>query len=283
MKAYLKRIIISALVIASISLNAAEKKIKVISLSPNLTEIICQLGKEQCLVGRSSACNYPETVQKIPAVGGYGVPVIEKIILLKPDYVVTSTLKDMSVKNVLEENNITCLLLPAVKFNDYYDAVDKLGHVLQCPGKAAAEVKRVKTELEQLGDLCKKSQTKPKVFLMIWDNPLMTVGNDSFINDLIAFAGGHNIGNIEKQGYYRCGNEWVITSQPDVIICPSMNKSKVGEIKSRDGWQTIPAIKNNRIFTELNADTIFRLGPRSIDGIKAINQCLFKTSSQKND
>ena len=116
----------------------------------------------------------------------------------------------------------------------------------------------------------KSKRTSPTVYMEIWDRPYMTIGNKSFITDLIKYAGGKNIVDSQDDDYFNCSVEWIITSNPSIIIAPAMKTGREADIKNRKGWQNIDAVKNNRIYIDLNDDLIYRLGPRIIDGIKLL-------------
>jgi iron complex transport system substrate-binding protein len=108
----------------------------------------------------------------------------------------------------------------------------------------------------------------------------MTIGKKSFLNDFISYAGGKNIGADMDKDYIKCSQEWVILANPEVIICPAMGEGKSGEVIARYGWQNIPAVKNKHVFTHLNQDLIYRLGPRMLDGIAIIRKCIESADSK---
>ncbi len=257
--------------------SGAEDRIRVVSLSPNLTEMIFYLGKGDCLVGRSSACDYPAEAKKLPVAGKFGVPSMEFIAGLKPDYIVSSGIRDDGIRKNIEELGIKFLLLPNETIDDYYMAVSELGRILNCNEQADKEIQRVK----KIFDMEKKitgtipSEKRPRVYLEVWDNPLMTVGGRSFVHDLIAMSGGVNVAGKENIGYLKCSREWVILSKPDVIIAPAMGKFAGGEIKKRVGWSEIPAVKNDRIYTSMDESLIYRLGPRMTESLTIFRKCFF--------
>jgi iron complex transport system substrate-binding protein len=242
-------------------------------LSPNLTEIICHLGKGDCLVGRSSSCDYPVRVQALPVAGSFGVPALETLVGLRPEVLVTNTLKDANVRKTLENLGILVLVLPTESFEDYYAAVSELGEILACREAAQREIRRVQTALKERGK--NKSLSPPlRVYLEVWDKPLMTVGNQSFLHQLIEYAGGRNIAAAENKKYFNCSQEWVIASQPEVIICPAMSKERTDDIRARPGWQDLPAVKSHHIHTEINQDIIYRMGPRILLGLDLLYDCI---------
>jgi iron complex transport system substrate-binding protein len=81
--------------------------------------MIYQLGQESCLVGRSSACDYPEKVKDLPAAGNMGIPFMEKLASLKPDYVFVSGFRDKRVKKAIEELGIKVIVVPGETLSDY--------------------------------------------------------------------------------------------------------------------------------------------------------------------
>lgn len=250
---------------------------RVISLSPCLTELIFHLGKGTCLVGRTSACDYPPEAKKVEVVGGFGKPSIEKLVSLKPDVVVASALADLALMTSVKSFGIEFHLLPTNSIKDYYRSVETLGRILGCSRKAAAEIVSVRKGLREFAELNSKSGFKrPSVYLEIWDRPYMTVGKKSFINDLIEYAGGRNIASSLDNAYFNCSVEWIIKSDPDVIICPAMKTGREADVEMRKGWRGISAVKHHRVYLDLNDDLIYRLGPRILRGVELLRSLILK-------
>ena len=132
------------LLCSSSALQAAEQ---VVSLSPALTELICLLGAEEALVARSSACNYPENVKKLPVAGDFAIPSVEKILQLNADLVVTNALVDGVGYPQLAEFQIPVLHLPLNSIADYCNAVKVLGQKLNREEAAEKEIQRVNDKL----------------------------------------------------------------------------------------------------------------------------------------
>ena len=255
----------------------AQKKVRVVSLAPNLTETIFQLKCGDCLVGRSSASNYLKEVKNIPIVGDFGIPSIEQLLLAKPDIVVTSALKDPSVQETIKKAGIKFYLLPTDSIDKYYKTVETLGNLLNAEKNADLEIMRIKNGLakclSQINTIPEKK--RPTVFWEIWDTPLMTVGNQSFLNNFIYYAGGRNIAASENKGYFNISMEWVLSNAPDVIIVPSMGDNRIKQIKTQLGWKSTPAAKNNRIYGGLDQNLIYLLGPKMLEAIQVIHKCIY--------
>ena len=272
----LKKYLILIFAIFAISVFGKDaEKLRVVSLSPCLTELIFHLGEQDKLVGRSSACDYPAGVEKIESVGGFGKPSLEKLMTLKPDVVIASALADPAIKTSIEQFGIKFYLLPGKSIDDYYKTVATMGKILGCKKKADAEIARIREGLAEFAQKNSKSQLAvPRVYIEVWDRPYMTVGKKSFINDLIEYAGGKNIASRQNEDYFNTSVEWIITSNPEVIICPAMKTGREADVKNRKGWGNISAVKNNRIYVDLDDDLIYRLGPRVLEGVELLRKII---------
>jgi len=247
----------------------AKNKSRIVSLSPSLTELIVHLDGEKNLIARSSACDYPKKIKNLPIAGAFGKPNLEQLILLNPDIVVSSSLQDKGIMDSIRNLGIKFYLMKMESFEDYYKVVAQMGVILDCENKAKLEIKRFKNHLTKYKNTNKKLL---KVYLEIWDKPYMTIGNKSFINELISYAGGENIAANLNKAYFNCSVEWIISSNPDIIICPAMKTNRIADVLAREGWQNIAAVKNKQIITDLDDDLIFRLGPRVLEGIELLNK-----------
>ena len=258
------------------------KDIRVVSLSPNMTETIYALGKEDCLVGRSNVCNYPESAKKIPIAGHFGKPDIERIITLRPDYIICSALSDKAMIKRFKQFKIKIFFLPAKSFDDYLKNLKILGKILNCPEKAEDLCRQTRTELKELKQAADKipEAEKIKILFVIWDMPLMTIGRDSFITKMISFAGGVSITAKYPKDYFTCALEWVLAHPPDVLVFPKIPSMRARELVTRHGWKTLEAVKQNKMFYKINPDLLCRMGPRSIQGIKEL-QKIFKSLGNK--
>lgn len=251
---------------------------RIVSLSPNLTEIIIVLDGQTSLVGRSSACDYIESAKSIPIAGDMGAPNLEKIILLKANVVVASALRNPSDARIIENLGIKFYLLESESFKDYFSSVEKLGKILDKEKEAEKEMERVKSALSELREKNKSIplSNRPKVFWEIWNNPLITIGHQSFLNEFIELAGGRSITEDVNRNYFEISKESVMIADPDVIIAPGLSPKSVKDMKSGIGWSSMSAIKNNRIYTDFDLNLVNVFGPRMITTIQLIHNLLYK-------
>ena len=254
-------------------------KERVISLAPNLTEIIYMLNKGEVLVGRSGHCDYPEAAKNLAISGDFDSPNVEKSILLEPTMVLVTGLKDYSVKKILEAAGIKVYVIKCDSISEYLKTVSFLGKHLGAEKVAKQETARIKTYLERLRrkGLKTPSGKKPKVFIEIASTPLMTAGNRSFLNEYIRLAGGINIAGSENKSYFQVSKEFVLLKNPDVIIAPGLSDEAIKELKSSStlGWNKIGAAKKGRVYNKIDASLLFELGPRMFDAIKQLNTLFY--------
>jgi iron complex transport system substrate-binding protein len=248
---------------------------KIISLAPNVTEILFSLGLDQEIVGVSIHCNFPEKVQSKVRVGSYISLDFEKIVSLKPDLIIATgagNTRDM-VDRLERLGFPTYVIFP----KNVEDVTRSVGHLSQLVGreKEGAEIiQEMKRRRERVVALT-LGLPRPRVFLQIGEAPIVTVGKNSFADDLIRLAGGDNVAGNEKEMYPRFGMEEILKRSPEVILISSMNPrgnyQKVLQEWSR--WKTIPAVKNGQIYL-IDSDLIDRPSPRIIEGLEEMARVL---------
>jgi len=248
---------------------------RIISLAPNITEILFSLSLESEIVGVSSDSNFPkEAKQKVP-VGGYLNPDFEKIVSLKPDLIIATGVgntRDM-VHRLGDLGLPTYVIFPR-NFSGILESIQHLGQVVGREKEAAAIVREMKRRRDRVVELTRNAY-RPRVCLLIGEAPIVTAGKGSFADDLLRLAGGENIAGNEKEMYPRLGMETVLQRAPEVILISSMNPK--GEydktLQQWSRWKTIPAVRDNRLHV-LDSDLIDRPSPRIIEGLEEIAKIL---------
>lgn len=251
---------------------------RVISLAPNLTEMIVALGAGDQLVGRSSACDFPAAALKnVPIVGGFGEPSVEALLAQRPTLIVDVALADRSLQTRMRQAGLRREHIPCHRLDDIPAALRTLGELLQRE-QAAHDLAR--TFEEDLDRLRRRSERlpdagRPLVFAELWAEPLMTVGRGSFISECIRLAGGRNLGDENDTEYYYLSQEHVVERNPDVILLLYMTKNQpVERVAARIGWESINAVRQRRVHGDLNPDLIMRPGLRIMRGIDQLRQAI---------
>lgn len=249
---------------------------RVVSLAPNLTEMICAIGGASQLAGRSSACNYPpDSMSAIPIIGDFGVPSLERLLTAKPDAVLYTDLADLTLDPKLRKIGLNPVLIPCNRLDDIPPAIIQLGHHL----KRESEANTLATRLTQQIKACREAPPAPhppRVLVLIWNDPLTAAGRNTFISDLITLAGGKNIGDEINRDYFPVSGEWVLDRNPDIIFCFFMagKNSVKQQILQRPGWQHVAAIRDGCVYDGFDNDLVVRPGPRVMQGLELIRPAI---------
>ncbi len=250
---------------------------RIISLAPNITEILFALGMDEAIVGVTLNCNYPEKAKEKVPVGSYIRVDFERILSLKPDLVIaTGAGNTREMVNRLEGLGIPTYVIFPKKFDDVLQSILHLGQVVHREERASSIIQEMKERKQKVIEKT-KSLPRPRVFLQIGESPMVTVGKGSFADDLIRLAGGENIAGEERQMYPRFGREEVLRRSPEVIIISTMNPKGDYDrmISEWNRWKTIPAVKQGRIHL-IHSDLIDRPSPRMIEGLEEMARLIHR-------
>ena len=255
---------------------------RVISLAPNITEILFSLGLDEEIVGVSTHCNFPERAKSKVQVGSYISLDFEKILSLKPDIVIATgagNTRDMVER--LEKLGFPIYVIFPKNFDGILRSIDYLGKVVDREKEARAIIQEMKRRRQRVIDLT-RGLPRPKVFLQIGEAPIVTVGKGSFADDLIDLAGGENIAREEKEMYPRWSMEEILRRSPEVILISSMNPKGDYQrlLQEWARWRVIPAVKNGRI-SLMDSDLVDRPSPRIIQGLEEIAKILHPDQFKK--
>ena len=239
----------------------------VISLSPAMTELVVYLGGGENLVARSTVCNYPEWVKKLPCAGDFGRPDLEKIIAAAPQVVVTNALVNPHTGKLLAQSGIKLVNIPCRNMGEYISAVKA---VAEAVGRESDGIK----EAERTAELQKKYTNMPgcgkKVLIVVWDNPVMIAAGGTFLDEITLLAGGRNVvsGN---NGFITPNLESLLNADFDaVLLCRRGNTLKHHPVLGRH-----PAVAGNRVI-DISDDIFNRPGPRWDEAVRILRQELEK-------
>ena len=263
-----------------------EKPQRIISLSPSNTEMLFALGLGDKIVGVTKSANYPQAALKKEKIGTITDPNVEKIVSLEPDLVVASAINKMQSINKLRELGIKVAGFNPGTVNETILTIKKLG-------KITGEVKKAQdvvtdmymnlVDIKNIVDSHLQNHKRKNVFYELWDNPLMTAGDNTFVDDLIELAGGINIGAQARGKWPQYNLEKLITEDPQVYISTphsSQEKVTVASIKNRDRFKIITAIKKGNIQI-VNQDIVNRPSPRIIKGLKIFVKAIHPELTEK--
>ena len=252
--------------------SASGKELRVVSLSPGVTDAICAIGGKRYLCGRSSACNAPGT-NGIAIAGDMGLPALEKVLLLRPTHLISDTKHPGGKWKLLERAGIKLIFLPGKNIDDYPGNLRILGKLLNLEknaGRAAAEYEHEISELRK-----SIPARKCKVLPVFGTAPVISCGKESFIHEALFLAGGENICGIAGKSYFTVSTEYILMNPPEVIIFGGIPEVMIKSYFSRREFRNLPAVKKRRII-EVDADDFCRAGIRLPEAVKALRTQLLQ-------
>jgi iron complex transport system substrate-binding protein len=244
---------------------------RVISLAPNITEIIFALNRENLLKGVTLHCDFPVEAKLLPRVGSYVGLDLEKIVSLKPDLCIA--IKDGNPKQVidrLESFGIPVYAVDPRNLDSVMETILSIGGLIGADKRADILVKNMRSRIKHVAELIAATSHRPGVFFQIGAAPVVSVGTRTYIHELIILAGGTNV-TAGETPYPRFSREQLIALSPDVVIITSMTRSDAFEqvLAEWNKWPQIQAVRNKQIYMA-DSDLFDRPSPRLIDGLEAL-------------
>ncbi len=285
---------------------------RIISLLPAATEMICALGLESELVGRSHECDFPERIKNLPVcseakfIAGSNSSEIdrqvkeilsdalsiyeidEKLIQsLKPDVIITQAqcevcaVSEKEVEEALRELLAQDTKLVSLQPNTLADIlreIKELGRLLEAADRAEQLVEDLEERIDLVKHKLKFFPDQPKVACIEWLSPMMVAGN--WIPELVEIAGGRAI--LAENGAHSPFVEWqqIDDEDPDVVVIApcgfSVNRTlqEIDLLLNQPGWRDLKAVKNNRIYIADGNAYFNRSGPRVVDTIEMLAEMI---------
>ncbi len=244
---------------------------RIVSLAPDLTEIVYALGLEDHLVGVSEHSDFPKAARTKPSVGSFIAPNLEKIFLLRPTVVlVESQATPSQIIHALRAQKISILSFQAHTENDIYETLQTLGQKFNKEKKAFQLISSMQRNFKEtfLNIQKQTSSQKPSVLIQIEETPLMVAGQDTLLDRAIILAGGKNAAHSYK-GYPKLQREALLALRPDLVILP---KTKGQEQKLKHItkiWK-----KNKTPVVILPGELLTRATPRFCEGVQKLTHVL---------
>lgn len=242
---------------------------QVVALAPSVAEIVFAIGRQELLKGVTQYSNYPPEAKRIYQVGSYIKPDVERIVALQPDLCIA--IKDGNPKEAVERLmslGIPVYAIDPRSLDTVLASISQIGELLNAQETAHALVKSLQARIDAVAALAAKIDRRPRVFVQIGVSPIVSVGSQTFIHELIERAGGMNLAE-GRTPYPRFSREQVLALAPEVIIITSMERAVIFEQVKAEwaGWPTLPAARNQRIHIE-DSDLLDRPTPRLVDGLE---------------
>jgi iron complex transport system substrate-binding protein len=252
----------------------------VVSLAPSNTEILYALGEDALVAGRDDYSDYPPQVTQVPSIGNEAPHVnTEAVVALHPDLVLAAGVTSPEDVSAMEKLGLTVYATSnAASLDDIYHDILAVGTLVGATDKANALVDSMRQRVGAVATKLAGVKAKPIVFYELDatdPSKPWTAGPGSFVDQLIALAGGTNAGDIAKDQYVQLSLEQLVSENPDMIVLGSANfGGQTPElVAARPGWQGIKAVQNHAVYT-FDDNLVSRPGPRVVEGLEKLAQLI---------
>jgi iron complex transport system substrate-binding protein len=246
---------------------------RIVSLAPNLTEIVYAVGAGDSLVGDTEYCDYPEAAKRVARIGDTMHPSVERIIALKPQIVLVSTASQLEAfTKQLDEQKIAVYVTNPRSLDEVFHSIETLGDLLGHHDGTASIV----ADLRRRGaaiEIAMRSVKPLKVFYQVSGEPLYTIGRDAYLTDLVGRAGGVSVTAGVPGAFPRFSDEAALAARPEAIILPSGGSMGTANSTVAVSLKNSPAVLNGRVY-KINDDHLSRPGPRLVDGLEEMARAL---------
>ena len=258
---------------------------RIVSLAPSLTETIYALGLEDRLVGDTEYCDYPPDARKKTKVGGGIDPSLEVIASLHPDLVlVTKSFNRLETTQSLDRLGISSYATDPHTVADIISSVKTLAAVLGVPEAGVSVAEEMQHRLD---DLQQRIGSLPpeRVLFVVWTQPLISAGKDTFLADALRHAGAVSIID-SSQGWPQVNLEEVARLQPDFLVFAESHSGdasrEMAKLATLPGWKIVRAVRNHRY--AVISDAANRPAPRIVSAIEDLARQLHpKAFAEKSD
>ena len=246
---------------------------RIVSLAPNLTEILFELGLGNQIVGVTNYCTYPPEALEKEKVGGFIHPHLEKIVSLKPDLVVSEQWPSSKTVPRLREFGFQVLEVISPKsFEEIYQVIRGVGEAVNRSQGAEELIHRMVQRLEGVQARASRLDRSPSVYVEI-DLPSWTIGKQSFITEALLLCGAHNLFEDVEKRSFQASKEMIVDRNPDVILAYTVAAPAISQ---RLGWDGIKAVQEGRIVDDLDRSLLSHGNHRLVEGMEQLQARLLE-------
>lgn len=245
---------------------------RVISIAPSNTELLWAVGALDQLVAREDFANFPAEVVDIPSIGAtYGGLNTELILSFEPDLILTSDLQTADQVQELEDLGLTVFQIPnPTDLEGMYENMRTVAALTGHLDTVEDKIAELQSQVAEVVAIMEGVEERPVVFYELDGtdpNAPWTAGAGTFIDMLIAMAGGENLGGQFTDAWVQVSTEEILAQDPNIIILGDSIFGMTAEaVSARPGWEAIDAVETGQVFP-FNDDLVARPGPRMVQGL----------------
>jgi len=284
---------------------------RIVSLLPSATEIVCQLGLESRLVGVSHECDFPPSVRCLPKVTRTLIPStaisreIDSLVRerlkteralytldlpmleeLRPNLIVTQALCDVCAVAEAEVKAAACSLpssprvinLEPTSLNDVFDCLQLVGEAAGRVDDAEVEIGKLRDRVAAVAARSKNLTYRPRVVVLEWIDPLFSSGHWS--PELVRLAGGVEVVGASGERSRTIDWQQIVTAEPEVMVIAccgfdvERTRADLTILRGYPGWSDLPCVRSGRVYLVDGSAYFSRPGPRLVDSLEILAHAL---------
>ena len=247
------------------SQSVPQEDVRIVSLAPNLTEILFELGVGEQVVGVTKYFSDSSQGQQIEEIGDFFNPNLEKIISLKPTLVIAEHWPSSRTVPRLKEFGLPVLeTISPTSLEEIYQIIREVGKVVDRSQPAETLIQSMKERLRVVKERAVQLSDRPSVYIEV-DLPTWTIGKRSFITEAFHLCGARNLFDDVEKRALQASKETIIARNPDIILTYTVSASLISQ---RPGWDQIKAVQNGRILDDFDRALLSHGNHRLIEGME---------------
>ena len=254
-----------------------QEDVRIVSLAPNLTEILFELGVGEQVVGVTKYFTDSSQGQQKEEIGDFFNPNLEKIASLKPSLVIAEHWPSSRTVPRLREFGLPVLeTLSPTSLEEIYQIIREVGKVVDRSQPAEALIQSMKERLRVVKERAAQLSDRPSVYIEV-DLPTWTIGKKSFITEAFHLCGARNLFDDLEKRALQASKETIIARNPDIILTYTVSASLISQ---RPGWDQIKAVQNGRILNDFDRDLLSHGNHRLIEGMEKLQARILTMMSE---
>ena len=244
-----------------------EEPQRIVSLAPNLTELLFELGVGAQVVGVTNYCGYPPEALSVEKIGGFISPSLEKILSLEPDLVLSERWTSSKTVPTLRRLGLNVVEAPSpFSLSEIYQLIRITGNAIGRSDRAEQLIRWTADQVGQIREVATSFSHRLSLYVEI-DPPSWTVGRRSFVTEAIFLAGARNIFADVNRPALQASKEVIVLKDPEVILSFDASADEIGQ---RPGWGRVRAVRNGFIIDDLNQDLLTHGNHRLVEGMRQL-------------
>ena len=247
------------------SQSVSQEDVRIVSLAPNLTEILFELGVGEQVVGVTKYFSDSSQGQQKEEIGDFFNPNLEKIVSLKPTLVIAEHWPSSRTVPRLKEFGLPVLeTISPTSLEEIYQIIREVGKVVDRSQPAETLIQSMKERLRVVKERAVQLSDRPSVYIEV-DLPTWTIGKRSFITEAFHLCGARNLFDDVEKRALQASKETIIARNPDIILTYTVSASLISQ---RPGWDQIKAVQNGRILDDFDRALLSHGNHRLIEGME---------------